>query len=196
MNCPSSRSAAGRRSWGRCPDFGEASVGLGLRQMDLDEARLVGGRDMVAEPARPGFDPEGVGADCQSRSRRRVRERKRPFGASQGPDPRRLRAVALSSGPRLKASWAPPGAAPPGSRTRWSASDGEEGDGPRRNFCVIALKARTAKPAVGVMLRIESARSGRWVSILAARLAGPRPARTSARAARASASAAAALDWP
>ena len=49
--------------------------------MDLDEVRLVGERDIVAEPARSGFDPEGVGADCQSRSRHRMRERKRPLGA-------------------------------------------------------------------------------------------------------------------
>ena len=35
----------------RCQDFGEGSVGLRLRQMDLDEARLVGERGIVAGPA-------------------------------------------------------------------------------------------------------------------------------------------------
>ena len=79
MNCPSSWSAAGLGSAliGRCRILARrASARPAIEE--LDEARLVGERDIVAEPARPGFDPEGVGADCNRNRDSRVRERKRP----------------------------------------------------------------------------------------------------------------------
>ena len=58
----------GRRSLGRCPDFGEASVGLGLRQTDLDEARLVGDARHSRRTGAPGFRPGGCWSGLQSRS--------------------------------------------------------------------------------------------------------------------------------
>ena len=171
--------------------------GLGILAQRL---RFGGGRRQVVRPAVcAGVNPVNIafglagevwGVHCSRAPLPAVDE------ASLAPDPRRSRAVALSSGPRLKASRAPLGAAPPGSRTRWSASDGEA----RRWTAPEPLRNRPQGPrgqACGGRDAAHRERVRRPMgSILAARLACPRPARTSARAARASASAAAALDSP